>query len=203
MYTHKINIWYLLLFISIKLWNKYSNTWSIICVICVMHLTKIRVPDPPLVFVKSIFSIYLGDQITPSLTYQTIIKNFLFKNKMLYLASLQKSKSNTSNSVRLLTCYYTPYKLSIFKISPMSECFKVPPYKALLLSWTTCVTVLNLVRRQQQPLFLGWVTPTGYYEDDHASLSEDHRRNIDATHPLTQPNTTTISHLKVKFSKLS
>ena len=112
------------------------------------HLTKIRVPDPPLVFVKSIFPIYLGDQITPSLTYQTIIKNFLFKNKMLYLASLQKLKSNTSNSVRLLTCYYTPYKLIIFKISPMSECFKVPSYKAILLSWTICVKVLNLVRRQ-------------------------------------------------------
>ena len=91
---------------------------------------------------------------------------------MLYLASFQKLKSNTSNSVRLLTCYYTPYKLSIFKISPMSEYFKVPPYKALLLSWTTCVTVLNLVRRQQQPLFLGWVTPTGYYEDDHACITE-------------------------------
>merc|ERR1712240_470616 len=119
------------------------------------HLTEIRVPDPPLVFVKSIFSVNLSDQITPSLTYQTIIKNFLFKNKMLYLASLQKLKSNNSNSVRLLTCYYTPYKLSIFKISTMSECFKVPPYKALLLSWTTCVTVLNLVRRQQQTLFLG------------------------------------------------
>ena len=56
---------------------------------------------------------------------------------MLYLASLQKLKSNTLNSVRLLTCYYTPYKLSIFKISPMSEIFKVPPYKALLFSWTT------------------------------------------------------------------
>merc|ERR1712240_58048 len=94
-------------------------------------------PDPRLVFVKSIFLINLGDQITPSLTYQTIIKNFLFKNKMLYLASLQNLKSNTLNSVRLLTCYYTPYKLSIFKISTMSECFKVPHYKALLFSWTT------------------------------------------------------------------
>ena len=115
MYNHEINIFYLL---------SPSDQ-------------KIRVPDPPLVFVNSKFSINLGDQITPSFTYQTIIKNFLFKNKMLYLASLQKLKSNTSNSVRLLTCYYTPYKLSIFKISPMSEIFKVPPYKALLFSWTT------------------------------------------------------------------
>ena len=71
----------------------------------------------------------LGDKITPSLTYQIIIKNFLFKNKMLCLASLKKLKSNTSDSVRLLTCYFTPYTLSIFKISPMSEIFKVPPYK--------------------------------------------------------------------------
>ena len=67
---------------------------------------------------------------------------------MLYLASLQKLKSNTSNSVRDLTCYYTPYKLSIFKILPMSECFKVPSYKAILLSWTICVKVLSLVRRE-------------------------------------------------------
>merc|ERR1712240_92929 len=87
------------------------------------------VPDRPLVFVKYIFLINLGDQITPSMTYQIIIKNFLFKNKMIYLASLQKLKSNTSDSVRLLTCYFTPYTLSIFNISPMSENFKVPPYK--------------------------------------------------------------------------
>ena len=108
------------------------------------HLTKIRVPDPPLVFVKSIFSIYLGDQITPSLTYQTIIKNFLFKIKMLYLASLQKLKSNTSNSVRLLTCYFTPDKLSIFKISSMSECFKVHPHKALIVLDYLCNNALVL-----------------------------------------------------------
>ena len=55
---------------------------------------------------------------------------------------------------------------------------------------------------EQQPQFTGWVTPMGYYEDDHASLSDDRRRNIDTIHPLTQPNTTTISHLKVKISKL-
>ena len=48
---------------------------------------------------------------------------------MLSLASFQKLKSNTSDSVRLLTCYFTPYTISIFKISPMSEIFKVPPYK--------------------------------------------------------------------------
>merc|ERR1712240_363898 len=99
------------------------------------------VTDSPLVFVKSIFSINLGDQITPSFTYQTIIKNFLLKNKMLYLASLQKSKSNTSNSVRLLTCYFTPYKLSIFKISFMSECFMVHPYKALIVLDFLCKRV--------------------------------------------------------------
>ena len=43
----------------------------------------------------------------------------------------------------------------------------------------TCVTGLNLVTRQQQPQFPGWVMPTpmGYYEDDHAWLSDGHWRN--------------------------
>ena len=76
----------------------------------------------------------------------------------------------------------------------MSECFKVPSYKAILLSCTICVKVLSLVRRQAATTVPGWLAPKGY-EDDNALLSlTDVNADIDATDQLTQPDTTTIYH---------
>ena len=80
---------------------------------------------------------------------------------MLYLASLQKLKSNTSDSVRLLTCYFTPYTLSIFKISPMSEFFKVPPYKALSFFWTTSKYINTMAVYYGNLLRLGSTSSVG------------------------------------------